>query len=725
MGLAYSAVLPGANTYPPFPRTSALRSCSRGLDQKSRREEALLLTPSTPPGPNYVEHQQDEAVSATRAGQSLLAYAAAVAAQHHIYSVPSSPPRSRHRCRYNSDAVLLSQPDVSIPRDVSIELCRKAPAALPLHYLSGLTCIRFAADSLPHSVHTAEALPRFASTLTSLAFVTCLELSDPQLMYVSSLRRLRSLTLDGCVNITDEGLEALRGLSCTLKRLSLHGCKQLCRIGILSGLTSLEALSLEQCVQIEDEELAKALAGLTSLKVLGVAHCFRITSDAFLNGWLPGQQQTSKRLSCSRCRGKRRVAHTGVGLMRSSASYCSSEQPDRALRGNSPSVSSNMPSLSNTSICAAAASVTSCTSANSASLTDCHCDCTAAAARNALQRFLSLDVRCTQVDNKFWSVLGCMTSLRMLLLGGTSITDTVEKSQGRHGSDVLTQLTELRQLGLDRTVISDVTLQAIHKLPHLETLNLAYSQVTDIAMARYLSKMSSLLWLNVEETSITDYSLERLTGLVELRHLDLGDTAVSSFGVSALSFLTQLRSLNLSFTDISDKSLKALQSLHCLEVLSLDGEQRISDEGLAFLGSLDKLRELELYSARITDAGLLDFCHTSAAASLVSLDISCCINIFDISLKHGIVRMKCLEDLNLSQTSVTDDGVIAVIESLSELKTLNVSHTDVTDATVVAAREHGTLRRVSVHGCRLKAPPQPFASVAPAAAHTAELRLVA
>jgi Leucine-rich repeat (LRR) protein len=289
---------------------------------------------------------------------------------------------------------------------------------------------------------------------------------------------------------------------------------------------------------------------------------------------------------------------------------------------------------------------------------------------------------------------------------------------------VLSRLTDLRQLGVERTVVGDGILIAIASLPSLETLNLAYTKVTDIALARAVRNMTQLRWLSLEETAVTDFSLERIAaGASKLRHLDLSDTAVTALGISALHFLPDLRSLNIGFCpQVNGKGLN-LGSLHALEALTLDGEQKIGDEGLADIASLRNLRELDLYSALITDDGLTELAHSPVADTLVSLDLSSCVSITDASVKH-LARMRNLHTLNLSQTGIADIGACALLSSLPHLSHLNLNHTDVTDATLSAARAHPTLRRLSIQGCHLIAnPPEPITSVAPAAAHARVLRI--
>lgn len=330
---------------------------------------------------------------------------------------------------------------------------------------------------------------------------------------------------------------------------------------------------------------------------------------------------------------------------------------------------------------------------------------------------MSLDVRCTLVDDALWPVVSRMRELRSLMLGGTNVTDA-----NGGAAAALHLLPALRQLGLQRTVAGDGALAAAAALPHLETLDLGYSGVSDAGVAQHVAKMTGLRWLSLEQTGVTDFALERLARLVELRHLDLGDTAVSSCGLRALAPLGGLVSLNLSFTDV--RCLSPLAPLTGLRSLSLDGEQRVNDAGLAVVSTLPELRDLELYAAAVTDGALLRLARAPAALTLRALDLCCCVAVGDLGVARGVARMPGLEELNLSQTAVSDVGVVAALEGLRRLVGLNLSHTDISQISVQKAQEHATLCRLAVHGCSLDVPPQPRVSVTPAAAAEPLLRIV-
>jgi len=158
-------------------------------------------------------------------------------------------------------------------------------------------------------------------------------------------------------------------------------------------------------------------------------------------------------------------------------------------------------------------------------------------------------------------------------------------------------------------------------------VDLSYRDRVGDAEMEYLQTFSTLQWLRLDNTSVTDAGLKRLT------------------------HLKNLQELNLSHTQVTDAGLEYLKGLTALQRLSLDGTQT-TDAGLEYLKGLTALQEIVLRNTQITDAGLEHF--------------------------------KCLptlQILNLKNTQVTDAG-LEHLKSLAELQWLILEGAQVTDAGV-------------------------------------------
>lgn len=95
-------------------------------------------------------------------------------------------------------------------------------------------------------------------------------------------------------------------------------------------------------------------------------------------------------------------------------------------------------------------------------------------------------------------------------------------------------------------------------------------------------EISNLKTLCLMSTSVSDAELSNLlksNSLQELVSLVLNDTNITDFGIEEIAKLPNLRFLHLKNTTISDKSIHVLCKLSNLEELSLGGTN-ISDEGL-------------------------------------------------------------------------------------------------------------------------------------------------
>ena len=101
------------------------------------------------------------------------------------------------------------------------------------------------------------------------------------------------------------------------------------------------------------------------------------------------------------------------------------------------------------------------------------------------------------------------------------------------------------------------------------------------------------------------HDLERLSGLKELRELNLRYTSVKGPGLRHLAGLKQLRALNLDFQyELKDDALAPLAGLTRMERLILSGTA-LTDAGLKHLAAMGALRELNLQNVlKLTDGAL-------------------------------------------------------------------------------------------------------------------------
>jgi hypothetical protein len=196
-----------------------------------------------------------------------------------------------------------------------------------------------------------------------------------------------------------------------------------------------------------------------------------------------------------------------------------------------------------------------------------------------------------------------------------------------------------------------IAAEFINKLPII-SLDGARLTAADLEV---IGRAAGVHRLYLNGSTVDDSGLRHLSGLNDLRVLELSETRLSDAGVRHLAGLRRLEKLALYQTSVGDAVGTALARMDLLEVLRL-GRTGVGDRALERLGALRSLRELGLQHTRVTDAGLV-----------------------------YVARLAQLQVLDLTATSVTDTGLRA-LESLPELRLLIVEETRVTERGITSLR---------------------------------------
>jgi len=97
-----------------------------------------------------------------------------------------------------------------------------------------------------------------------------------------------------------------------------------------------------------------------------------------------------------------------------------------------------------------------------------------------------------------------------------------------------------------------------------------------------LGSLTSLKWLYLRSTQVTDAALEHLKGLTGLERLYINGTQVTDVGLATLKGLSSLEKLYLNNTQVTDTGLEHLKGLTSLKRLELNDTQ-VTAEGRALL----------------------------------------------------------------------------------------------------------------------------------------------
>ena len=231
--------------------------------------------------------------------------------------------------------------------------------------------------------------------------------------------------------------------------------------------------------------------------------------------------------------------------------------------------------------------------------------------------------------------------------------------------------------------LDDRGLAAIASLPCLEELILDNCEsISDFAP---LCVCKSLKRLSAEDTKLDDRGLVAVVSLPCLEELSLNFcSSITDFTPLRSCELLKRLSLNRSYggNGLDDRGLAAIVSLSCLEELSLDCWLSITD--FTPLCSCKSLKRLSLN--RPSDRDRLDDRGLAAIVSLPCLEqlsLDWCESITDFTLLR---TCKSLKVLSVPFTSIDDRGVAAVA-SLPSLERLDVfGCKNIMDVTALASR---------------------------------------
>lgn len=286
-------------------------------------------------------------------------------------------------------------------------------------------------------------------------------------------------------------------------------------------------------------------------------------------------------------------------------------------------------------------------------------------------------------DEDLWA-LRHFEGLEGLNVGFTTANGFRDGTGGSHRvtdagvMEIVTSFTELRELSLHSRHLTDTGLILISTMPSLRALRLGGAPITSAGLHHlegsnleslavefvrrplgsdldFLSGMSTLTSLGLRGCGVTlDGTAEILAGLPRLTALDLGHNRPPRFSRDPIQPGW-----------VGDEAAAVIGELADLETLMVDG-CRLSDDGLAELTSLGRLRRLSLAQTR------------------VSAEAGAC-----------LAQLRGLEDLDVSNTSFDDRGLES-ITNLDRLQTLRLAHCRLTDRSLDSLLALGNLRELDL-----------------------------
>ena len=224
-------------------------------------------------------------------------------------------------------------------------------------------------------------------------------------------------------------------------------------------------------------------------------------------------------------------------------------------------------------------------------------------------------------------------------------------------------------------------------------IKLAGSKQLAEADVERLSGQSSVSWLDLTETPVTDAGLVRLAGVSALTNVKLDGTEIGDRGLKhvartcpslnrlslartrctpaildSIAQLKQMRDLSLAGLPFGDEHLEPLLGLSNLERLDL-AQTRVGDSGLARLERLTRLLMLNLDGTAVTDRGLATL---AQHGRLISLSLNGVPNVTSDGLGH-LARLPRLESLRIRECKGVNDAGLAKLHAVKSLRRLEIS----------------------------------------------------
>ena len=195
----------------------------------------------------------------------------------------------------------------------------------------------------------------------------------------------------------------------------------------------------------------------------------------------------------------------------------------------------------------------------------------------------------------------------------------------------------VRSLDLSKCdAVTDRPLYNLHNAPYLTHLNLdGCTQVSDELLTSILPSLQSLLSLNLNNCrSVSDITLSTLASHVRLQHLQLQQTSITDSGLLRLSQLTRLRTLSVGWNG-----------------------NRVTNAGLTWLASCFSLRRLCICYTGVTDVSLY-----RSLQRLRQLDVSGT----KVVVPTGGVAVR-LDELNMQRCKVKELPAVFLHHGLKRL----------------------------------------------------------
>ena len=227
----------------------------------------------------------------------------------------------------------------------------------------------------------------------------------------------------------------------------------------------------------------------------------------------------------------------------------------------------------------------------------------------ALPNLTYLDLSLTRITDRGMQLLkNAPAIVELKLYYAEQVTD--------EGMSAVKGWKHLKRVNLRGTKVTDTTLEHLSGIETLESIDIGFAQVTDVGLD-HLTTLPNLKALTVGGNKLTDVGLQALRHLPTLTYLDISgaqrtdsglwSVSLTEFGVETIATLRELRELHMDGMPVSARSIEKLKVLTKLERIDLQGCRRLGDDAAPLLAAMPALRIVDLKGTALTEKGLAEF----------------------------------------------------------------------------------------------------------------------
>lgn len=254
----------------------------------------------------------------------------------------------------------------------------------------------------------------------------------------------------------------------------------------------------------------------------------------------------------------------------------------------------------------------------------------------------------------------------------------------------LRALEGMKTLKLEETNVSREGLAKIHCWEHLTEINLSgcVLHTEDLETLPALPQLMKLKFpRNVDESALK--YLDRFPNLKEFEGINISDE-----GLSYLASHQRLENLSFVQKNITDTGLAHIGRITSLRELFL-WRMPLTDVGIAHLKDLKQLEYLNIENLKIGNASLATI---GGLTNLKFLGLDC-----NAIGDEGVLQLSALvkmEDLRLYKTQVSDEGLRA-FANMTSLRHLSLAHTEVTGTGLIHMKNAQRLSELYLYKTKL------------------------